>query len=315
MEKIKEIEKIYEDIKKLNIQGATNVAISTFEGMKQYLRITKEEDPKQCMDTFFEIGEYLAYARPNEPLAKNGIKFVKHFFREKYSVLPTLSIMKREFEDLCDRYLDLISESKKDLIKKSADYLKNYDKILLHCHSSTTEGLIKELARGDKEFEIVCTETRPMYQGRITAKNLVNAGIKTTLITDGAAESFTINRGSIPIDTVMIGCDQIMHKGYVINKIGSWGIAMSSHYADKPLYVVTPLLKIDNSKFSENIEIEVREDKEVWPDAPKGLDIYNPAFEIVDNVLITGFVCEFGIVKPQEVDTLTREKYPWIFDS
>ena len=89
---------------------------------------------------------------------------------------------------------------------------------------------------------------------------------------------------------------------------------MSAHYAGKPLYVITPLLKIDESSYIGNIEIEVREDSEIWPDAPKGLEIYNPAFEIVDNVLITGFVTEFGIVKPTDVDTVVKEKYPWIFD-
>jgi methylthioribose-1-phosphate isomerase len=144
---------------------------------------------------------------------------------------------------------------------------------------------------------------------------LVNAGIKTTLITDSAADSFVIGRGNVPIDVVFIGCDQIMKGGHIINKIGSWGIAMSAHYADKPLYVVTPLLKIDEKSFLGNVEIEIREDREIWPEAPKDLEIYNPAFEIVDNSLITGFVCEFGIVKPSQLEALIKEKYPWVLDS
>jgi len=135
------------------------------------------------------------------------------------------------------------------------------------------------------------------------------------MITDSAADSFIINRGNVSVDAIFIGCDQIVKGGHAINKIGSWSIAMSAHYADKPLYVITPLLKIDESSYIGNIEIEVREDSEIWPDAPKALEIYNPAFEIVDNVLITGFVTEFGIVKPKEVDTVVKEKYPWIFDN
>jgi ribose 1,5-bisphosphate isomerase len=222
--------------------------------------------------------------------------------------------MKPRLEELCTEYLGMISESKKSMVEKSKEYLKNHDKIFTHCHSSTVETLIKELSQGDNNFEVVCTETRPRLQGRITAKNLVNAGIKTTMITDSAADSFIINRGNVTVDMILIGCDQIVKGGHVINKIGSWSIAMSAHYADKPLYVVTPLLKIDENSYIGNVEIEVREDSEIWPDAPKGLEIYNPAFEIVDNVLITGFVTEFGIVKPTEVDTVVKEKYPWIFD-
>ncbi len=175
--------------------------------------------------------------------------------------------------------------------------------------------MIKELSQEDKEFEGVCTESRPRMQGRITAKNLVDAGIKTTMIVDSAAESFIINRGNVPIDVVFMGCDQIVKGGHVINKIGSWGIGIAAHYADKPLYVVTPLLKIDEKSYANGVEIEVREDSEIWPDAPRELEIYNPAFEIVDNVLITGFITEFGITKPSEIDALAKEKYPWLFDN
>jgi len=314
MEVYTQIDKIYEDIQKLNIQGATNVAIAVFEGMKLYLSSTRETDKQKIYDEFFEVGGKLATARPNEPLAKNGVKFIRHFFKQEFPVLPEVSTMKPRLDELCAQYLDMISETKKNIVDKSKEYLKNYDNIFTHCHSSTVETLIKELSHKDKEFEVVCTETRPRMQGRITAKNLVNAGIKTTMITDSAADSFVIGRGNVLVDTVFIGCDQIVKGGHVINKIGSWSIAMSAHYADKPLYVVTPLLKIDESSYMGNIEIEVREDSEIWPDAPKGLEIYNPAFEIVDNVLITGFVTEFGIVKPADVDTVVKEKYPWIFD-
>lgn len=315
MEQYPQVQKIYEDIQKLNIQGATNVALSVFEGMKLYLSQTKETDPQKMSDEFFEIGNMLAEARTNEPLARNGVKYVKYFFKKEFAVLPALSTMKPRFEELCEEYMQIVSESKKKLVENSKEYLKNYDKIFTHCHSSAAVNLIKELSQGDKEFEVVCTETRPRMQGRITAKNLVDAGVKTTMIADSAAESFIINRGNVPIDVVFIGCDQIVKGGHAINKIGSWGIGMAAHYADKPLYVVTPLLKIDEASFNGEIEIEVREDSEIWPDAPKDLEIYNPAFEIVDNVLITGFVTEFGITKPSEIDNLAKEKYPWLFDN
>jgi methylthioribose-1-phosphate isomerase len=63
------------------------------------------------------------------------------------------------------------------------------------------------------------------------------------------------------------------------------------------------------------IEIEVREDKELWQDAPKGLDMFNPAFEIVDKSLITGYVTEEGILKPNELEEITKKKYIWLFEN
>lgn len=315
MEKYPTIQKIYNDIQKLNIQGATNVAISTFEGMKLYIELSKVEDSEEFFHELFEIGNTLAHARDNEPLARNGVTYIKHFFGQKFSDLPELSVMKQEFTKLCDSYLGMIEGTKALIIERNTKNLTNIDKVLTHCHSSTAVSLIKSIGKGDRDFEVVCTETRPRLQGRKTAKSLLEGGVKTTLIADSAAESFAINRGSVPVDAVFIGCDQITAEGHTINKIGSWGIAIAAYYAGKPLYVVTPLLKVDPTSFFESVKIEVRESKELWEDAPKGLHMYNPAFEIVDKSLITGYLTEFGMVLPDNIGSLAKEHYSWIFDN
>ncbi len=315
MDKYPEIEKIYKDIKDLNIQGATNVAIATFEGMKLYEDISKQEDKDLFYKEFFEVGDRLSHARANEPLATNGVKYVKYLFNKKHSVLPELVTMKREFAELCDDFLDIIGQSKTDLLEKSWRFFNNYNKIFTHCHSSTAVSLIKSISKNKKNFEVVCTETRPKLQGRITAKSLLEARIKTTLIADSAGESFIINRGSVPVEIVFIGCDEITMGGHAINKIGSWGLGMAAHYADKPFYIVTPLLKLDVESFHHNIEMEVRESRELWEDAPEELHMYNPAFEVIDKGLITGYVTEFGVLKPGDIKQTAKDHYPWLFTS
>lgn len=314
MEKYPRIEKIYEDIQKLNIQGATNVCIATFEGMKIFLEITKEREKDNFLKEFFQVGETLAHARENEPLATNGVTFLKYYFSEKFTDLQDVNSMKRELLVLCDEYLKIITDSKKELISKSEKRLQKYDKILTHCHSSTAVSLIKSIVQKKKGAEVVCTETRPLFQGRKTARALVDGGIKTTMIVDSAAESFVIGRGNIPIEIVFIGCDEILGDGSAVNKIGSWGIGMAAHYARKPLYVVTPALKLDYHSLISNNKMEIREDRELWPEAPKGLEIYNPAFEIIDKELITGYITELGIISPEEIVSVVKKKYPWIVD-
>jgi ribose 1,5-bisphosphate isomerase len=315
MDKYPEIEKIYKDIKDLNIQGATNVAIATFEGMKLYEDISSVQDADLFYKEFFEVADKLAHARANEPLATNGVKYVKYFFNKKFSVLPNLATMKRELVSLTDDFLDIIGQSKKDLIEKNKEFFSNYNKIFTHCHSSTAVSLIKSIKKDKENFEVVCTEARPRFQGRITAKSLLEARIKTTLIADSSAESFIINRGSVPVEIGFIGCDEMTQLGHAINKIGSWGIAMAFHWADKPFYVVTPFLKLDVESHHSNIEIEVRESKELWEDAPKGLHMYNPAFEVVDSGLITGYVTELGILKAENIKKAAQDNYPWLFTS
>lgn len=316
MENYPEIEKLYKDIVDLTVQGATNVCIATFEGMKRYLDITRETDKEKLHSEFLEVGNRLAHARSNEPLARNGVMYVSYFFNKEFgSVVPEVSTLKKSLDDLCNFYLDLVSDSKRELLSNASRSLYQYDKVLTHCHSSTAVSLIKVIAKGDNDFEAVCTETRPRFQGRITAKSLLEAGIKTTLIADSAAESFVIGRGCVPIDVVFIGCDQITPNGHAINKIGSWGIAVAGSCAGKPVYIVSPLLKLDVETSVEDVNIEVREDRELWADAPDGLDMYNPAFEVVDNTLIAGYITEVGCVKPGDILSATKEKYPWVSDT
>jgi len=312
MDKYPEIEKIYKDIKDLNVQGATNVAIATFEGMKLYEDISKQKDKELFYKEFFEVGEKLSHARVNEPMAINGVKFVKYSFGKKYSVLPELITMKQELANLCDDFLDIIGQAKKDLIDKSWRFFMNFNKVFTHCHSSTAVSLIKSISKDKKNFQAICTETRPRLQGRITAKSLLEGGVHTTLIADSAGESFIINRGSVPVEIIFMGCDEITVGGHAINKIGSWGLGMAAHYVSKPFYIVTPILKLDIEQHHHNVEIEVRETDELWEDAPKGLHMYNPAFEVIDKGLITGYVTELGVLKPGDVKKAAKQAYPWL---
>jgi ribose 1,5-bisphosphate isomerase len=308
----KEIQQIHDEIKGLNVQGATNVAIATLEGMKLALELDYR-DPEGFIDSILEVGNYLAFARPNEPLAQNSVLYIQYLFEEKAIYRFPIEEEKQLIKQLCQEFLDKIEEDKKKIIELNVPKLLQIDHVLTHCHSSTAVSLIKGISKGDQDFTAVCTETRPRYQGRKTAKSLLEAKIDTTLIADSAAESFVIGRGNKSVSEVFIGCDAITMRGHCINKIGSWGIGMAARQAGKPLYVVTPLLKIDHDSAYHEIEIEVREDKELWADAPAGLKMYNPAFELVDSGLIQGFVTEFGILKPDEIADVVRKEYPWLF--
>ena len=311
---VKQILDIEKDIKELNIQGATNVAIATLEGMKIFIEESNVTDKELFYKELERVGNKLANARLNEPLARNGVKYVVHLFLKKKDDLHSINDMKQQLLDYCDEYLFKISDSKRSIIELGLPYVKHFENVLTHCHSSTAVAILKGIGGVNSSFDVVCTETRPLFQGRTTAKSLLDDGISTTMIADSAAESFIIGRGSVSIDAIFIGCDQITLDGYCINKIGSWGIGMAANLASKPLYVVSPLLKVDPYIKAKDISIEIREDDELWSEAPKELKMFNPAFEIVDAKLITGFMTEFGIIKPEEIHDIVKAKYMWLFD-
>jgi eIF-2B alpha/beta/delta-like uncharacterized protein len=308
MSKYNDVNVIHADIQSVVIQGATNVAIATLHGLKLVAGSFQGSSTQEFLAEIRRVGELLSRARANEPLATNGVKYViKHLPAD-----DNLKTTVEEVERLSNQFLDLIEDSKKRIIEVSKG-IGEFDEVFTHCHSSTAESVIIDMAKGKDYFKVLCTETRPLYQGHKTAKNLVGAGIDTTLIVDSTAESFIIGRGEFNIDVIFIGADEITMHGDAVNKVGSWGIALAGKYAKKPLYVITPLLKANPDTASQMPQIEKREPKEVWDDAPEGLKMYNPSFDLVNAEFITGYITEAGLLKPQDIAKTLRNNYEWVF--
>ena len=181
--------------------------------------------------------------------------------------------------------------------------------VFTHCHSSTVTRLLAKAKAKGKKFTVICTETRPAFQGRITAKELVELGIETTFIVDSAVRTF-MDRA----DIVIVGADAITSEGNVVNKIGTGGIAVLAHKARKPFYVVSELLKFNPESVGGECEkIEQRNPSEVLNKAPPKLTVRNPAFDVTPTRYIHGLVCEEDIIAPQTIVQVVHQRYPWVF--
>ena len=158
-------------------------------------------------------------------------------------------------------------------------------------------------------FKVFADETRPLLQGaRLTTLELNAAGVDVTLICDNMAATVMKNGW---VQAVLVGCDRVAANGDTANKIGTMGVAILAHNFNIPFYVCAPSSTIDlNCPTGDNIHIELRKPEEIsekWyaqPMAPKGINIYNPAFDVTDNRFITAIVTEFGIVRPPYQDNL-----------
>jgi len=289
------IKQIVDDIKSISIQGATNVALATVEGMKLV------RDSGENIQTVINIGEKLANARPNEPMAKNSVKYIKYYLKKGMDI-----------SQIIDNYKKLIQKSKLQIKSIGGKILARYKVILTHCHSSTSTAILIEASKLNPNLKVVATETRPRYQGRITSKELFEAGVDVTLITDSASAAFIIDNKYLPVEAVIIGTDELLSDGTILNKVGSYQLAQAAFLGNDDFYVTTSLLKLDIERDSTSIKIEMRDAEEVWLEAPNGLKIINPSFDAIPPKLITGYITEAGLLKPKEVEVMAKKIYPWI---
>lgn len=179
--------------------------------------------------------------------------------------------------------------------------------VLTHCNAGalatagygTALGVIRAAIESGKSIDVFAGETRPFLQGaRLTAWELQQDGIPTTLITDNMAGHF-LHSGRI--GCVVVGADRIAANGDVANKVGTYSVAVLAKENNVPFYVAAPLSTLDLTLDSGGrIPIEQRAASEVTevfgvPVAPSGIAVQNPAFDVTPARYVTAIITERGV--------------------
>jgi ribose 1,5-bisphosphate isomerase len=296
-----------ERIKRLQVQGARNVAIAAIKAIEEEAKESTAGRKEEFLEELLEAKEVLFASRETEPLMRNAIRHVIHAVES--SDKETMKELVTVVSQVSSQFLESLERSKEKIATIGSKRISNHSKVLTHCHSSTVTHMLRRAKLEGKSFEVVCTESRPVFQGRITAKEMLDAGIEATLIVDSAVRYF-MNE----VDLVVVGADAITSEGNIINKIGTSMVALAAKEARTPFYVVSELLKFDPATIHGDYEeIEERSSIEVWDDPPSGLTIRNPAFDVTRREFIHGIICEEGIISPHSISELMSRKYPWIF--
>lgn len=190
--------------------------------------------------------------------------------------------------------------------------------VLTHCNAGalatagygTALGVIRAAVEAGKKIGVYADETRPFLQGaRLTAWELQQDGIETTLITDNMAGYF-LRKGRI--GCVVVGADRIARNGDVANKIGTYSVAVLAKENGVPFYVAAPISTLDLTLTSgDQIPIEQRPASEVTHVfgvgvAPQGIQVENPAFDVTPNRYVTAIITEKGVAQAPYEESLPR---------
>ena len=305
------IEDIHEAIYALRVRGAPAIGVAAAYGLYLAAAQAETEDMDGFCAGLRKAGNYLNSARPTAVNLSWALERMLRTAEENRAVLTV-----PELKDRLLREADAIREEDIAISRAIGRYgfglLRHGDGILTHCNAGTLATakygtalapIYTALEAGWDDLRVYCDETRPLLQGaRLTAFELQAAGVDTTLICDDMA-SATMAKGKV--DLVFVGCDRVCANGDFANKIGTSSVAILAKYYGIPFYVCAPSSTIDMSlSRGEEIVIEQRPPEEVtelWYDhrmAPEGVKVVNPAFDVTDHTLVTGFITEKGIAYP-----------------
>ncbi|MDR2171377.1 MAG: S-methyl-5-thioribose-1-phosphate isomerase [Planctomycetaceae bacterium] len=306
------VESVWEAIKRLRVRGAPAIGIAAAYGMVIGVQNTGVNLFER---RFYDVAQYLSSSRPTAVNLFWAIDRMKSRFESVWS-----SSVSGGSGDVLRVLDELFSEARKiheedrAICRAIGEYgqaiIKNGDTFITHCNAGglatadygTALAVFFRAAELGKRIMVYADETRPLLQGaRLTAWELMQRDINVTLICDSMAAMLM---GQGKIDGVIVGADRIAANGDTANKIGTYGLAVSAYVHGIPFYVAAPVSTFDLALADGGgIPIEERDADEICcgfgkRTAPEGVAVYNPAFDVTPAKYINGIITERGIITP-----------------
>jgi methylthioribose-1-phosphate isomerase len=290
---------VAEAIRSMVIRGAPAIGVAAAMGVA--LGVQEDAD-------FETVCETLAATRPTAVNLFWAIDRMRRF-AASLNGAPHHEVVQRMIQEACQIRSEDIAICRA-IGRHGEPLVPDGKTVLTHCNAGalatagygTALGVIRAASEAGKKIDVFADETRPFLQGsRLTAWELQQDGIPTTIITDNMAGHF-LHSGRI--GCVVVGADRIAANGDVANKIGTYSVAVLAKENGVPFYVAAPVSTFDLTLPSgDAIPIEQRSASEVThvfgvPIAPENIAVENPAFDVTPARYVTAIICERGVARP-----------------
>jgi methylthioribose-1-phosphate isomerase len=301
-------------LRRLAIRGAPAIGVAVAFGAVLGLDERRPRTAEQAGAALDEIAAELEAARPTAVNLSWAVRRVVAAARGAGDA----SQMRRRALEEARRVLEEDRAACRRMAEFGRAELAGRRRLLTHCNAGrlataglgTALGVVYAMAAAGEPVQVLASETRPLLQGaRLTAWELLDAGIPVTLLAEGAAAA-AMARGMV--EAVLVGCDRVARNGDTANKVGTYGLSVLARSHGIPFYVVGPLSSFDpQTADGDRIVIEERSADELRElagvmVAPAEAEAWNPAFDVTPAGLISGFITDAGVLRPPFAESIAR---------
>ncbi|MEM3550562.1 MAG: S-methyl-5-thioribose-1-phosphate isomerase [Candidatus Bathyarchaeia archaeon] len=309
--KMKSPEEVAQAIKTMKIRGAPLLGAAAAYALALAAYHSKAKEKTELV---MELERAAQTIKQTRPTAVNLFWAVDRIMQKAYSFNGTAEELASLVVGEAERIAEEDVKANRQIGRHGAALIEDGDTVLTHCNAGalatvdygTALGVVRAAFEQGKKFRVIATETRPKLQGaRLTAYELKRDGIPVTLVADTMV-GYIMYKGIV--DKVFVGADRIVQDA-VINKIGTYQVAVLAKEHKIPFYVAAPKSTFDLKRKSEEVEIEERSPEEVTfigkeRIAPEGVEVLNPAFDITPLKYVTAIICEEGILYKEDMLSL-----------
>ena len=306
--KMTNVVEVAEAIKTMKIRGAPLMGAAAAFGLALVAYHSKAKKKKELIDELQKAAEILKETRPT---GVNLFWAIDRILSGVRGFSGDAKGLAASVVEEAQKIADEDAVANRSIGRHGAELICDGDVVLTHCNAGalatvdygTALGVIRAAREQGKKIKVTATETRPKLQGaRLTAYELKRDGIPVTLITDNMVGYVMYKR---LVDKVIVGADRIVRDA-VINKIGTYTIAVLAKEHDIPFYVAAPRSTFDLAHCSADITVEERPSEEVTQIgsqiiAPEGVNVLNPAFDITPFEYVTAVICEDGVLHKEDL--------------
>ena len=274
--------------------GARQLAAQAVARLAERIESFPDLPATQLLTRAKLAGQRLALARPTMVAIANAIS--AYIERLAQTDVATPTTLKRQARALARAVLREQEHAAEKLARHARPLLRG--RILTLSYSSTVIAALKA-ARPD---EVVVCESRPLFEGRTTARELASANIPVTLVSDAVGPSLVQD-----VDCVVVGADSILPNGDVVNKAGTYGLALAARANGKPFYVLAESVKVASPALVPLVSAEVHDPSELWDAPPAHVTPRNVYFDRTPARLVARYVTERGQIERARLGDLARD--------
>lgn len=302
--------RIAEDIRTMRVRGAGLIASSAVTALKIAAQKSLAEDPSSFMRDLSDAARVLLRTRPTAVSLPNGIRYVMHRVNQAKPNATSGADLKLVASKAADEFVELTRTAVERIGEIGAGRIRDGVVVLTHCNSTAAISVMTTAWRQGKKFEVYATETRPRFQGRLTARVLARLGIPVTLILDDAVRYFMQD-----VDMVLVGADAITANGALVNKVGTSMVALAAHEVHVNVNVAAESYKFSpETMIGELVEIEERDPSEIisakaLSQIGRRVKVRNPSFDLTPPEFIDAIITERGIIPPLGAMLILQEVF------
>ncbi|MEM4699935.1 MAG: hypothetical protein QXT74_03160 [Candidatus Nezhaarchaeales archaeon] len=304
------ISKILEELRSGKLVGETRITMACLDAIASSTVYSKAERPE---DFEHEVAGHLALflrERPTLIMLANAARYIINELKQGVEKGMSLTELKKLITLKVMDFNKSIKSSIDKIGEVGSRFIEDGDVVLTHGASTTVLSILARAKEEGKKVQVLVTEGRPEFQGRIMAMALADLEIPTTLIIDSAHYYYMKK-----VHKVLLGAVAVCPSGCIVAKVGTGAIALAAREHKVKVYVAAATQKVTaDSAFAEEASHERGDESWVLPreeSSKLGFFVSNPLYDVTPPDYITLIITEKGAVPPQGIVLIAKELYGW----